>query len=103
MAVRSATRLWAILFRDTLKERRRNILTQVYPQYTNLLDNTKIWSGGDDLFGQKFEDHLVATATARAKLDKIEGKKKATTRPSSTTEGRAVYSNFRNRGGDVGR
>ena len=62
MAIKIALRLWATLFRDIIKSRRHNILSQVYPEYLGLLDRDDIWSGGEDLFAHGFLKHLVEEA-----------------------------------------
>ena len=36
-AIKIAIRLWAILFRDIIRSRRQNILSQVYPEFLGLL------------------------------------------------------------------
>ena len=71
MAIRIALRLWATLFRDIIKSRRNNILSQVYPEYLGLLDRDDIWSGGEDLFGKGFLKHLVEEAKSQAALEGI--------------------------------
>jgi hypothetical protein len=40
-AIRSALKLWDLLYGDVLYSRRLNILNQIYPKYVNLLDNKK--------------------------------------------------------------
>jgi hypothetical protein len=77
MVIRIPLRLWATLFRDIIKSRRHNILSQVYPEYLGLLDRDDIWSGGEDLFGRRFLKHLVEEAKSQATLEGI-SKKKAT-------------------------
>jgi hypothetical protein len=77
MAIRIPLRLWATLFRDIIKSRRYNILSQVYPEYLGWLDWDDIWSGGEDLFGRRFLKHLVEEAKSQATLEGI-SKKKAT-------------------------
>lgn len=39
--IRSALKLWGLLYGDVLYSRRLNILNQIYPKYVNLLDNKK--------------------------------------------------------------
>ncbi|XP_032797110.2 uncharacterized ENTR1 family protein [Daphnia magna] len=60
-AIKIALRLWATLLNDVTRARRRNILTQIYPGFTSLLDNKKILpaDGGEHLFGPKFIGELV--------------------------------------------
>lgn len=59
-AIRAALVLWARLFSDILGARRRNIMTQIYPNNIGLLDDKKILSaGGDHLFGPDFVKALV--------------------------------------------
>lgn len=59
-AIHAALVLWARLFGDILGSRRRNILSQIYPNNIGLLDDKKILSaGGDHLFGPEFVKALV--------------------------------------------
>lgn len=59
-AIRAALTLWARLYGNILSARRRNILTQIYPNNTGLLDDKKILSaGGEHLFGPEFVKALV--------------------------------------------
>jgi hypothetical protein len=74
-AVKIAVRLWATLFRDIIRSRRHNILSQVYPEYLGLLERDDIWSDGDNLFGRKFLKHLVEEAKSQATLASISKKK----------------------------
>lgn len=53
---------------DVLKSRRRNILSQIYPEYVSLLDNPKIIKPGENLFGSKFMEHLLAEAKTQSTL-----------------------------------
>ena len=74
-AVKIAIRLWATLFRDIIRSRRHNILSQVYPEYLGLLERDDIWFDGDNLFGRKFLKHLVEEAKSQATLALIAKKK----------------------------
>jgi hypothetical protein len=40
-AIRSALKLWGLLYGDVLYSHRLNILNQIYPKYVNLLENKK--------------------------------------------------------------
>ncbi len=84
-AVKMALRLWAVLFRDIIRTRRHNILSQVYPEFVGLLDRDDIWSGGEDLFGRKFLKHLVDEAKSQATLEGIAKKSRKTDQPTAST------------------
>ncbi|EFX70828.1 hypothetical protein DAPPUDRAFT_327777 [Daphnia pulex] len=59
-AVKTALKLWAVVYHDITSARRRNILTQIYPQNIGLLDDKSILpTGGEHLFGPKFTQALV--------------------------------------------
>ena len=58
-AVRYALKLWVTLFNDVIKSRRRNIMTQMYPGYTSLLDDKRHLLGGEFQFGPKFVSGLI--------------------------------------------
>ncbi|KAI9550901.1 hypothetical protein GHT06_004520 [Daphnia sinensis] len=59
-AVKTALKLWAVLYHDITNARRRNILAQIYPQNIGLLDDKAILpAGGEHLFGPKFTQALV--------------------------------------------
>ncbi len=59
-AIRTALKLWAVVYHDIISARRRNILTQIYPQNIGLLDDKSILpTGGDHLFGPSFTQALV--------------------------------------------
>ncbi|HEY9322496.1 MAG TPA: hypothetical protein VIO82_02070, partial [Candidatus Methylopumilus sp.] len=79
-AVRTALKLWTVLFRDILQDRRRNILKQTYPDYANLLDDAKAGPGGEELFGRKFLKRLKSEAKAQNTLDAIRRKAPAANR-----------------------
>ncbi|KAI9562463.1 hypothetical protein GHT06_009896 [Daphnia sinensis] len=58
--IRTALKLWAVVYHDIISVRRRNILSQIYPQNIGLLHDTSILpTGGDHLFGPKFTQSLV--------------------------------------------
>jgi hypothetical protein len=58
--VKTALKLWAIVNHDITNARRRNILTQIYPQNIGLLDDKALLpTGGEHLFGPKFTQALV--------------------------------------------
>jgi hypothetical protein len=59
-AVKTALKLWAVVYHDITNARRRNILAQIYPQNIGLLDDKAILpTGGEHLFGPKFTQALV--------------------------------------------
>ena len=61
-AIRVALKLWATLYRDIMQARRKNILSQVYPDNISLLDDHRaLPAGGDHLFGPKFISALVGS------------------------------------------
>ena len=73
-AVRTALKLWAILYHDITKARRRNILTQIYPQNVGLLDDKSILpTGGEHLFGPKFTQALVEQVKTLNALNQASG------------------------------
>ncbi len=54
-AVKTALKLWAVVYHDITNARHRNILAQIYPQNIGLLDDKAILpTGGEHLFGPKF-------------------------------------------------
>lgn len=91
-AVRTALKLWTVLFRDILQDRRRNILKQTYPDYANLLDDAKAGPGGEELFGRKFLKRLKSEAKAQNTLDAIRRKAPAANR-RGTDQSRAGRNN----------
>ncbi|XP_045030378.1 uncharacterized protein LOC123472583 [Daphnia magna] len=106
IAIKIALRLWATLLRDVIKTRRHNILSQVYPEFTGLLERTDIWSGGEDLFGRKFLKHLVGEARSQATLEGISkrsekaGSENSQQAPSTSRERNAdSFFNSRSRNG----
>nr|WBD92701.1 putative LTR retrotransposon isoform B [Daphnia magna] len=108
IAIKIALRLWATLLRDVIKTRRHNILSQVYPEFTGLLERTDIWSGGEDLFGRKFLKHLVGEARSQATLEGISkrsekaGSENSQQAPSTSREKNAdSFFNSRSRNGQV--
>ncbi|XP_046440099.1 uncharacterized protein LOC124210488 [Daphnia pulex] len=59
-AVKTALKLWAVVYHDITNARRRNILAQIYPQNIGLLDDKAVLpTGGEHLFGPKFTQALV--------------------------------------------
>jgi hypothetical protein len=59
-AVKTALKLWAVVYHDITNARRRNILAQIYPQNIGLLDDKAVLpTGGEHLFGSKFTQALV--------------------------------------------
>ena len=71
LAIRTALKLWASLYHEILATRRRNIVTQVYPNFMSLLDDHKLFKGGDLLFGPAFVNKLVGHAKAQSTLQQI--------------------------------
>lgn len=103
-AIKIALRLWATLLNDITKARRRNILSQIYPGFTSLLDNKKILpaDGGEHLFGPKFIGELVdQMKTMNTMRDNEKSSEKsaphqkpaATSTPSASTSSAAQRSN----------
>lgn len=70
-AVKTTLKFWAGLYHSVLKSRRKNILSQIYPEYVSLLDNCRILRGGDHFFWAKFMEHLVAEANDQSTLSHI--------------------------------
>jgi hypothetical protein len=59
-AMKTALKLWAVVYHDITNARHRNILAQIYPQNIGLLDDKAILpTGGEHLFGPKFTQALV--------------------------------------------
>ncbi len=95
-AVKVALRLWAVLFRNIIRTRRHNILSQVYPEFIGLLDRDDIWSGGEDLFGRKFLKHLVEEAKSQATLEGIAKKNKKNDQPAASSSQQKKSSGYFN-------
>lgn len=70
-AIKTAIKLWATLYHDILSSRRRNILSQVYPGFIGLLDNTKNFKSSAQLFGPKFTSQLMSQAKVQSTLEDI--------------------------------
>jgi hypothetical protein len=96
LAVRAALKLWAVLYNDVTTARRRNILSQIYPQNIGLLDNKGVLPvGGKLLFGPKFVDALVDQVNTLNKLD--QAGKSAAPPPSQPRPSTSSGSNTQNR------
>ncbi|KZS07400.1 Uncharacterized protein APZ42_028944 [Daphnia magna] len=91
-AIRAAMKLWASLYGEVLNSRRRNILSQIYPEYLSLLDDPKLLECGDHLFGPRFMSQLISHARVQTTLNDI--------RPNTSTSQRqqqrqpSRYNNF---------
>ncbi|KZS05295.1 Uncharacterized protein APZ42_031552 [Daphnia magna] len=70
-AIRVAMKLWASLYGEVLNSRRRNILSQFYPEYLSLLDDPKLLECGDHLFGPRFMSQLNSHARVQTTLNDI--------------------------------
>ena len=71
---RTALNLWTILYHDITNARRRNILTQIYPQNVGLLDEVhSSYTGGDHVFGLKFTQALVEQVKTMKALNQVGG------------------------------
>ena len=96
LAIRAALKLWAVLYNDITTARRRNILSQIYPQNIGLLDNKGILPvGGEYLFGPKFVNALVDQVNTLNKLD--QAGKSAVPPPSQPRPFTSSGSNAQNR------
>ena len=80
LVIRTALKLWTSLYHDILATRRRNIMTQVYPNFMSLLEDHQLFKGGDLLFGPAFLNKLVGHAMAQSTLQQI---------PPSSSDSRA--------------
>ncbi|KAK4006962.1 hypothetical protein OUZ56_012116 [Daphnia magna] len=84
-AIRVAMKLWASLYGEVLNSRRRNILSQFYPEYLSLLDDPKLLECGDHLFGPRFMSQLNSHARVQMTLNDI--------RPVETIPARSQHRN----------
>ena len=58
--MKTALKLWAVVYHDITNARRRNILAQIFPQNIGLLDDKAILpTGGEHLFSPRFTQALV--------------------------------------------
>lgn len=88
-AIRTAVKLWAVLYHDVTSARRRNILSQIYPQNVGLLDDKSILpTGGDHLFGPKFTQALVEQVKTLNALENAGGGQRTSGQGSSSHSGR---------------
>ena len=88
-AIRTALKLWAVLYYDVTSARRKNILSQIYPQNVGLLDDKSILpTGGDHLFGPKFTQALVDQVKTLNALENASGSQRASGQGSSSHSGR---------------
>ena len=88
-AIRTALKLWAVLYYDVTSARRKNILSQIYPQNVGLLDDKSILpTGGDHLFGPKFTQALVKQVKTLNALENASGSQRASGQGSSSHSGR---------------
>ncbi|KZS00262.1 Uncharacterized protein APZ42_003513, partial [Daphnia magna] len=89
-AIRTALKLWAVLYHDVTSARRRNILSQIYPQNIGLLDDKAILpTGGDHLFGPKFTQALVEQVKTLNALESAGGIQRASGQISSSQPNRS--------------
>lgn len=107
-AVKTALKLWAVLYHDITNARRRNILAQIYPQNIGLLDDKAILpAGGEHLFGPKFTQALVEQVKTLNALENAGGapcpsgsnsgqrqSNRGFSQPPSTSFSGGRYSNF---------
>ena len=73
-AIRCATRLWSIAVNESMKIRRQNVLSQLYPQYGALLSRSgvsRVLNDEEFLFGPKFVNWLVDEAKTEKSLSYI--------------------------------
>jgi hypothetical protein len=88
-AIRTALKLWAVLYHDVTSARRKNILSQIYPQNVGLLDDKSILpTGGDHLFGPKFTQALVDQVKTLNALENASESQRASGQGSSSHSGR---------------
>ncbi|KZR98368.1 Uncharacterized protein APZ42_006246 [Daphnia magna] len=88
-AIRTAVKLWAVLYHDVTSARRQNILSQIYPQNVGLLDDQSILpTGGDHLFGPKFTQALVEQVKTLNALKNAGGGQCTSGQGSSSHSGR---------------
>ena len=89
LAIRTALKLWAVLYHDVTSARRKNILFQIYLQNVGLLDDKYILpTGGDHLFGPKFTQALVEQVKTLNALENASGSQRVTGQGSSSHSGR---------------
>ena len=70
IALKSALMLWSHLLRNITQARRLNILSQVHPDHTGLLNRAaeKLPVGGEDLFGDKFIRELLSQVKVASRV-----------------------------------